>query len=1840
MNNPIKIIHKFKNTNRNIQYKVYIFLGSLIDKAVLTILESISNKDFYTTLNTITKNEYKILEDIYGEYWYLKFFISYHIQSQINIINNISVKKKSIESKYGKEWYNKHIIEYKQEKISYSFATSYYNYLLTKGKIKSIIKKDDIDFRTYQESPLFKQIPVLEGGNENIIKDDDDDDDDDDEPKQITSDELQDQIEEEFNLEELTKLYSDVNIESNKEIMETSKLISEALNDKKWDKKIMELEYDSSLDNLAFDTKLEDIYNKYYITEQYLYKDDTIKTIRDKITSSIPISNNFGKNIRILPETQYLWCKYEIDNKMDKVMLGQKWIKRNELLKIDIEPNENINIYSKLRNNLIYLKEGFGHKIKREDDETNILRFYDSYITNNEIYMLDLYNDLGLNYNLSIEEKRNIYDVYIRIYYPYISYERYEQIIDLLNGENDKELEYINLHFNSLRNDLKLETEIENMVEKTKLKLKLFEKNFLRNHVIQSIIHVNILDDKNITGTISKSKFNLYRIFDNFIVNKKYPFIQYQTPDSQLTYKFYTLFEKENVKDNLLLLSRWFENAPYGISFKIRIENEKIKTNDKYISINLHDTGRIEYKITWKEEDNATMDDINMTYDYVRDLLKKINGENKKIKFILPSNDRFKYAFINTIQQFSLPNNKSIDHNDLSDFSRFFFPYVALVIEPKKRKSVKHNESDDISKFGTYLRYKRINKYENRNRMHLRMLYYLRNYDLNDRELIDEISKQFNITLDVAAKELDYVREKYQKVIVKSRKLFKKLKTLPKSKPPGIDINIQGRDKDKYKIRIAGARNKEQLDEILLFMKVLIFLYMETFINKNKEYQHIKNILISLNKIAKRRNKVIDIVDREATITNIKEITSLDKARLGFRPEKGQNQWSRSCQNSGKDKKRRPILILKEQIGKLIEDGYILNKTTGFYEKIINIKEDGKNVKTTIRAIKLPGEDGSYIYYTCDPSENNEHIYIGFLARGNNPNDLCMPCCFKKDHYNTDNKEKKDYFLQCLGDKIKTTETEEISEIGDKIYILQETNKIQDGRFIYLNNFLDIFFNKIWKNDYVIKNNYLIESKTGYFFKYTVKHDYYYFISALANIYNLTINQVINNFINTLKNDKQNNIFIYLNNGTIAESFKTKDNYINYINTSNYLEYDIVGELSAIPNVLSPNGIKFFIFNKKTITIKKALEKEITEDNFFLDCLNKENNYQFDENRDIVILIKEDKYYFPIYRIQKNTKLDKDIILDKFYYKNDKLNNIITELRNYYNISCYNSVINNMFSNNTLCTKNITNKLNNVVKQYIDDRNKCKYIELDNGLFLPVKLSGINYNIPFTYIKNIKTKWLPLTKTIKLLEKIEEKLNMGYKPKKVFYDIKSNNKINIVSLLLDNGLNISIFNELVTENSIKNMALSIDFQPLEETINKEIINWDGNIIFDDRLKKVKQHNYMNESYNLFRLEISLYLNNNNDIKENIINIVKNNKININNKKQELRKILFKIIDTKLLNEYKINMTGGKNEDKTMYIVNNIPNLKDYSIDNVRDYCKINKKDTCDKKLHCIWKNDSCHFQLTEYMAIEFVNKIIEEMIQDNIKFKEIIQEGTYYVSDIVDNSQYTIRDNQKLIRASSYNTQKLMSELFGKDNVPIIGKRQQIKIKNDIDEYPELIEIGNQLVQKIISNRDSIIRAYVNSFYWINNPLYDIKSRNLGYINDLQTILTYLFKANIIDFIQNNYINNINPDKNITTFLEKYFKKNNTHFFNSYINEFRKSSYNTDGIVELFVLSYLIDNPIVVYDNFSIVKYIFMQGMVSVNDNNIKTFTDNKNIYKTIYLKFDYDENSNIPKNIYSIYYR
>ena len=226
--------------------------------------------------------------------------------------------------------------------------------------------------------------------------------------------------------------------------------------------------------------------------------------------------------------------------------------------------------------------------------------------------------------------------------------------------------------------------------------------------------------------------------------------------------------------------------------------------------------------------------------------------------------------------------------------------------------------------------------------------------------------------------------------------------------------------------------------------------------------------------------------------------------------------------------------------------------------------------------------------------------------------------------------------------------------------------------------------------------------------------------------------------------------------------------------------------------------------------------------------------------------------------------------------------------------------------------------------------------------------------------------------------------------------------------------------------------------------------------------------------------------------------------------------------------------------------------------------------------------------MTVDMAKDYINKVLYEFIRNKIEFKEIIQENDYFVSDIANYSLYTDRPGQKIIRSNNFNIKKILSELFGVKNVPKIGRRRGQKMyKNDDEEDPKLIQLGSQYIQAVINNKNSIIRAYVNGLYWLTNPLYHVDSRNLGFKSNLQEKITNILKVKIIEFIKDN-----TNDK----YLKK-FMSGNESFFESALNRFRKNVLNTSGEIELYVLSFLFDFPIIVYDNFNNIIKIFIKEM-------------------------------------------
>jgi hypothetical protein len=1967
MDDPIKIIFKFKNNNRRIQHHVYVFIGDVSSK-ILSILNNIKDKTFYDSLLSLDKSDYAKLEKTYGNFWYKKFFNTYHINHSVNLIRNSKSQQKELISKHGKNWFNDHIEEHKliEKQAFYNYSTIIRDDILRKEMRKKKtplqIEEVEIDYTTHGKRSIvssylgriddLKQVNndneelldseselslnseemgyLMDGGDIPLsIRDADDivhqiqnnilmtnnsanqhihdsmiggkiisgsildgevigdvnskaelfnmvnvepdagKEGDKDGNKVIKFEEGMDNdtsLKEEgesLEFEDMEKIYQDMDVNIDNNVKKTNKLIKAALKDDKlFTKKALKLiEFDQSKDDLMYDEQLKDVYVKHYITNQYIFKDDTIKMIKNKICTSIMNNSKFDKTSYISPSRQYLWSEYFFDGKLEKIMVGQKWIRRTDLLKIDVITNTNIRFYEELRGKLKILKENikrYGSKIKREDDDFNILYDYENYFLNNEIYMIDVYNELGKNYNPDPEALRNVSDVYIRIYFPRIKQEDVKYIIEYLNGNTKVESNKISSIYEMINNDLLLENQIMKTAEDVK-QIKEHEELFKDNYITQSVIHVNLRQ-------LNRVKLDLFRIFDKFLVTDKYPFIQYQTMDGQIIFKFSEkdIMEYSSKKENVDVLSKWFENAPYGISFKVKI-NEK--NTEKFMAINLNESGRIEYKTQWKEDDMATITDIRKTYNYVKELIEKINVEKNNAQFDIPHNMEFKYAFINTIQRFVLPEKFIINHNDLSEFSRYFYPYVALVIEPRKRQS-KIKKDDEKSKFGTYLRYKRVSKYENQARIEQRILYFMRNYDYNDKSLANEISKQFNITIDRAMEEIDRVRRKYPN-IKKSRKILKKLENIPKYKPPGIGIDIQGKQRDKYKIRISGARNKTQLDRIISFMNILIYLYTETYLYKKPERQVLKDKLEKLTNIAKRRNRVDEIVNYDKESKTVKQMTQLDKKRIGFKPEKGQNQWTRSCQNSGNDKRRRPQLYLSADDLKRV--GFKLDNVTGIYEKeTIDITSKKKNKKIIIRAVELKntdeqGNDSEIIYYSCNPEQNGKHMYIGFLSRSNNPFGQCMPCCFKKDPVVSKNKEKRDYFMKCIG-KIQKTEKKVTKIVGDRLYILQDTNKIQESRFGFLPKYLDFYFNRSRGKERKIKHHYLVSTKTGYYFKFGTRQDDYPFLNAVASLVDMSVSDMLEKITKKLKNDKSNILFTALNNGDLKTQFGNREKYIKFINTNKILDFDFVNHIISIPGILKSNGLNIVVFKKQTMIIRESLQKERIRDDFVIICQNPEEaDNLVDPNKETLFIIKENKNFYPIVKVTKKDENARNVKIDKKfkYEKNDE--NIIHHLLDFYGRNCQNDLLSNIKVKKMLLSAKKTNKIllslndpaYHLKQQIIDARNKCKYVITRESIIIPVRPSGSIYNIMI--LKNIGGKIMDLNTTIKRMKELYKKSDkkLPINPIGVYFDTRTALKAKIVGVMTNTYDVVPVSEEMISIDWINKNGLVMENKHMYDRIDEEIEKGRDNIVVDERIKEVNKKAFYNETYQLFRLELSDYINKleNESLKKKFIKIIADKKITKSDRKKGVRKLLYRIVDKNLMKIYENKKTqkggqGGGVYDKFIHIVSTLPKLNDYIINNNREVCDIHKsKDKCSMSKHCHWTYDNCYLNLTKEMAISFVNKISEELIRNDLKAMELLRKDDYFVSDIVDYNRYTERDGQKIVKSTNYAINKVLGELFGADNIPKIGKRRSIKTEEinfqQMNMDNALQDMGDFMLQHVMENNLSMLRAYSNGYFWDKQKYYDLESRNLGYYSDLQTNLANYFRSLVIDWLTDKK----NADE--INKIKKYFElKTTKDHIRDFINKMTRDVVNsTNGVIEYYALNKIHKIPIIVLNDNNEIKYIIDDGIKfdrqvdkkdKLKSKELEKYLDRKEMDNNISIRFSLIGNSTIPLSVDAIYYK
>jgi len=491
----------------------------------------------------------------------------------------------------------------------------------------------------------------------------------------------------------------------------------------------------------------------------------------------------------------------------------------------------------------------------------------------------------------------------------------------------------------------------------------------------------------------------------------------------------------------------------------------------------------------------------------------------------------------------------------------------------------------------------------------------------------------------------------------------------------------------------------------------------------------------------------------------------------------------------------------------------------------------------------------------------------------------------------------------------------------------------------------------------------------------------------------------------------------------------------------------------------------------------------------------------------------------------------------------------------------------------------------------------------------------------------------------------------------LFYDnITEDNFANIIGIMTSNNDLVPVSKFLIPVKELdKNKVIYIN-RPLYHELDMKLASYSKNnfSIIDNRIKNVNRVKYLDEAYQLFKFELS------NLLSEKKYESIKNKlkKMIESKSNTDIQELLLKLCISKLGNK---NINSDLVGNELVKIIKELPNLDYYKINNQRQICSNLDENTCNINPHCnldintkVSKNKSkakCMFTLPEKYLLEFIKKISIEICEQDIKEYELLKEKKYFVSDIVDYNNFTEKPGQKIIKSSNTNLNKILSDIFGKEHVPKIGRRHLSK-KYEIDiqtlqlENP-LKDIKDAYSQNIIPFNYSIIRAYSNGYYWIKHKMYTIDSRNLGYYSDLQNEIINLFRSLIIDWL--NIPDNleilisldINSKKLISNSILNIDLKNNSNdvnklIINKYIVKLmEKNTEDNLGLLELFILNNIHQIPIVIIIN-GIPKYFINSEIKIIKTDNYSKYLNSSNIC----IGVDLDIQNRYPNTIESVYYK
>ena len=712
------------------------------------------------------------------------------------------------------------------------------------------------------------------------------------------------------------------------------------------------------------------------------------------------------------------------------------------------------------------------------------------------------------------------------------------------------------------------------------------------------------------------------------------------------------------------------------------------------------------------------------------------------------------------------------------------------------------------------------------------------------------------------------------------------------------------------------------------------------------------------------------------------------------------------------------------------------------YNSVINIRKM-KTSKDQTMCVTGNCPNGNHQVRIKTYNEGEDHmggpIYPGYLPSEKHPDNLCMPCCFNENQMKNPKSPKFIRMKRCMGEEITTASEEK------NLYILSRDKlPLDPERYGLLPIDVNNFFGTSCDTGFIppVHKCYLrkgVKSYPNQSFLSTV-------LDLVTEDKQLPI--TMEQFRTYLASNITREMFVRISNGNLPQLFgypeisvnEAMESFKKYILVNENITEEYLWDYLSQPNILYPEGTNLFIFHTKGIVCPRSQDYSSI----------------YDLTRRSIFMIKFRKTYEPIYYVENNRKqwyFDGNHEMVKKFYKivqtrctpfyNIQWSRIFSDIRK---VSSFKNemedyqiqeewdlhhTIQHLLEKNILTDKNI-----HKIKQVIDGINKTIAIVLPNPyeLFLPVKPSQIMEE--YETVRSIPDP-------IQLLsyEKTEDEINRLSKTG-IPYKIQNHliYKNNVIGFILNTGRFILIDPILITSNKVNKKIPNKDFtfEPTDVETAIETKREDT----DERLKKIHKWYFEKETYQRLRLELSKYL------------------INYKNKKEELNQLIYDIDKSKFIKRTEIYQfikneldpyvkelensefnlgsdsgNGNKSGKKTIELIN--PNVRNSIFECNEKECREDPHLEYDSgRRRCVLRIFKRNLITGKSNFVIYSKMIAEELLNSSIKRNEIMY-GT--IPEIL-NKKDIKQQKHELLFTNNY--QMELSKLFRDTRYQYIEKQR------------------------------------------------------------------------------------------------------------------------------------------------------------------------------------------------------